>query len=141
MVGWIQNSIYVLGFSIISYLCFMLYQKQQDITDYKAQVTQLEANNSILRSNLKNVQNSLDSVNIQYKKYRELYFVADAEIIELREKNIDLDNRNIKFNNMLENLKEELTIVETKLLENKIPSSFIDAYNDNSMLSKKANST
>lgn len=122
---------------VIPSLSFAFYLKEQDLLNYKMQVIQLEVDNVILKSNLESVRHLFESEKQQYKKYRELHSIADSEVSELRKKNTTLDKRNIEFIYKLKNLKEELTIAETKLLEYKIPAIIIDTYNIDSMFSKQ----
>lgn len=123
--------------SVICYLFYTLYQKEQELSDYREQVTQLEANNSILKGNLNSIRNTLESEKLQYKNYRELYSTADLEVTELRNKNRNLDKQNTAFNQKIVDIKRELTVAEAKVLEYQIPNAVIDAYSLNRMHNKQ----
>ncbi|SEG06318.1 hypothetical protein [Vibrio hangzhouensis] len=122
---------------LFSYLSYSLYQKEQELSGYRAQVVQLEANNSILKGNLKSMHDTLEATKLQYKNYRELHSTADSEVNELRNKNRNLDKQNTVFSKKLIEIKKELNIAEAKLLEYQIPNSIVDAYNANGMYNKQ----
>ncbi|NGZ19313.1 hypothetical protein G6Z94_18760 [Vibrio aestuarianus] len=125
---------FYLGLAVLfSYLSYSLYQKEQELSGYRVQVVQLEANNSILKGNLDSMHNTLESLQLQYDNYRELHSAADSEVVELHKKNAKLDKQNTEFSKEIINIKKELDIAEAKLLEYQIPDAIIDAYNANSM--------
>ncbi|MGR5175852.1 hypothetical protein [Vibrio mediterranei] len=125
---------FYLGLAVLfSYMSYLLYQKEQELSDYKGQVIQLESNNSILKGNLASLQSTHKSLQVQYDNYRELHSTADSEVVKLHEKNKKLDKKNTEFSKEIIKIKKELDIAEAKLLEYQIPDAIVDAYNANGM--------
>ncbi|MEZ8386563.1 hypothetical protein AB6C98_23185 [Vibrio splendidus] len=141
MLGICSSIKIYIGLAVLfSCLSYSLYQKEQELSGYQVQVSQLEANNSILKGNLDSMHNTLESLQLQYDNYRDLHSTADSEVAELHKKNRKLDKKNTSFGKEIIKIKKELNIAEAKLLEYQIPDSIIDAYNANGMYNAQVTS-
>ncbi|WP_333014580.1 hypothetical protein [Vibrio vulnificus] len=129
LAGNFKYLIFAVLAAVIGYQYTLLLSKDNEVLELKNQVIVHELNQRTLKANLETVENTLDTTESEFEKYRQLQKLADAEVVQLRNANRESISQTKAFENKLNDLRGELSVAERKLLDCEVPNPIVDAYN------------